>query len=58
MERSVGLVVHRTRPEAIAFAVEVIAWLEARGITGFDVCRATESPIHRALANSPMAAKY
>ena len=33
MERSVGLVVHRSRPEAIAFAVEVIAWLEARGIT-------------------------
>ena len=33
MERSVGLVVHRSRPEALAFAVEVIAWLEARGIT-------------------------
>src|SRR5580698_1444212 len=33
MERSVGLVVHPSRPEALAFAVEVIAWLEARGIT-------------------------
>lgn len=32
MERTVGLVVHRSRPEALAFAVEVIAWLEARGI--------------------------
>lgn len=33
MERTVGLVVHPTRLEAIAFAVEVIAWLEARGVT-------------------------
>ena len=32
MERSVGLVVHPSRPEAMAFAIEVIAWLEARGI--------------------------
>jgi NAD+ kinase len=32
MERSVGLVVHRTRPEALAFAIEVIGWLESRGI--------------------------
>lgn len=32
MERSVGIVVHRTREEAQAFAQEVIAWLEARGV--------------------------
>lgn len=33
MERYVGLVVHPSRPEAMALAVEVIVWLEARGIT-------------------------
>jgi len=33
MQRTVGLVVHPNRPEALAFAVEVIAWLEERGIT-------------------------
>jgi NAD+ kinase len=32
MERSVGIVVHRTRPEALTFAGEVIAWLRERGV--------------------------
>jgi len=32
MGRIVGIVVHRTRPEALAFAQDVIAWLEARNI--------------------------
>jgi len=32
MERSVGIVVHRTKPEALEFAQEVIVWLQARGI--------------------------
>jgi NAD+ kinase len=30
---SVGIVVHRSRPDALAFAKEVIAWLEKRSVT-------------------------
>ena len=33
MGRSVGIVVHRTRTEALHFASEVIAWLDQRGIS-------------------------
>lgn len=32
MERRVGIVVHKSKPEALAFAQQVIAWLEQRGI--------------------------
>lgn len=32
MNRSVGLMVHRTRPEALHFSREVVGWLEARDI--------------------------
>ncbi len=40
MGRSVGMVVHRSRPEAMFFAQEVIAWLQARAVT---VCLEEES---------------
>lgn len=33
MKQSVGIMVHRTRPEALHFAREVVGWLEAREIT-------------------------
>ncbi len=46
MERNVGLVVHRTRPEAMAFAVEVIEWLEARGINAL-LDAETAQKLHR-----------
>src|SRR5690242_18444519 len=32
MERQIGIIVHPTRQEAQTFAVQVIAWLEERGI--------------------------
>jgi NAD+ kinase len=33
MKQSVGIMVHRSRPEALHFAREVVGWLEARDIT-------------------------
>lgn len=33
MKQSVGIMVHRTRPEALHFAREVVGWLEARDVT-------------------------
>lgn len=32
MQRTIGLIVHRTRPEAQAFAEQVVVWLQERGI--------------------------
>src|SRR5437868_6720090 len=32
MKQSVGIMVHRTRPEALHFAREVVGWLEARDV--------------------------
>lgn len=32
MQRSVGIIIHRTKPEALALAVEVIDWLKERNI--------------------------
>ncbi len=33
MKQTVGIMVHRTRPEALHFAREVVGWLEARDVT-------------------------
>lgn len=33
MKQSVGIMVHRTRPEALHFAREVVGWLEGRDVT-------------------------
>jgi NAD+ kinase len=33
MKQSVGILVHRTRPEALHFAREVVGWLEAREVS-------------------------
>ncbi len=53
MKQSVGIMVHRTRPEALHFAREVVGWLEARDISVRMDARAAEQLKMPALACQP-----